>query len=185
MAFRLVRTVMQRNRQRVCGLTLIELVVVIAVIAILAALLLPAVNRSKEKAKRTKCQNQLHQFYTVATMYAEDHEGYLCSYDGMLRQIPMLCPSDPSNGKHLKGAYSENPEPTSFGCDPQFFLLGTIRGAPLQTWSNPAYRDCELLVEWEPFHDASKQVGFEPGKWKGHFLELLVDGSVRWPVFEQ
>jgi type II secretory pathway pseudopilin PulG len=159
--------------------------VTVALLTILAALLLPVVSRSKEKAKRTKCQNQLHQFHTVATLYAEDHEGYLCSYDDMLRQIPMLCPSDPSNGKHLKAAYSESPEPTSFDCDPQFFLLGTNRGVPLQAWSNPPYRDWELLVENEPFHDPCKQVGFEPDKWKGHFLELLVDGSVRWPLLEQ
>ena len=78
---------MQSNVHKNLGFTLIELMVTLALIAILAALLLPAVNRSKEKAKRAKCENQLHQLYTLAVMYAEDHDGYLCSYDDMLELV--------------------------------------------------------------------------------------------------
>ena len=179
---------MQIGFRKNIAFTVIELMLVIALIMILAALLLPAISRSKEKAKRTKCQNQLRQFYTVAILYAEDHEGYLCSYDDMLRQIPMLCPSDDSTGKRLKAIWSQNPEPTSFQCAPCFFLLGTNRGAPLQAWSSPSYRGSSLLVENEPFHDPAKtpseQIG-EQYKWRGHFLELLVDGSTSWPVLDQ
>lgn len=57
------------------GFTLIELLVVIAVIALLAALALPAVFKSIDKGKDTKCISNLRQIGVAIRLYANDNEG--------------------------------------------------------------------------------------------------------------
>jgi len=58
------------------GFTLIELLVVMVIIALLVGLLLPALARAKEEARKTQCRSNLRQIGYAIQMYANDNGGY-------------------------------------------------------------------------------------------------------------
>ena len=69
------------SRRNSCGseaaaFSLIELLVVIAILGILAAMLLPAVGRAKETAKRIGCLNNIRQLSLATHMYVDDNQGH-------------------------------------------------------------------------------------------------------------
>jgi prepilin-type N-terminal cleavage/methylation domain-containing protein/prepilin-type processing-associated H-X9-DG protein len=70
---------MQRNKQVPIrgGFTLIELLVVVAIIAVLVALLLPALQEARYRAKDVVCITNIRSMFLANTMYVEDNAGWL------------------------------------------------------------------------------------------------------------
>ena len=62
--------------------TLIELLIVIAIIAILAALLLPALNQARERARTLSCINNQKQIMTILALYTDAHDGKILPWNG-------------------------------------------------------------------------------------------------------
>ena len=73
----------RRSREAQHGFTLIELLVVIAIIAILAALLLPALGRSKARAEGLACANNIRQLSVAWLLYADDNDDALVNNHGV------------------------------------------------------------------------------------------------------
>jgi prepilin-type N-terminal cleavage/methylation domain-containing protein/prepilin-type processing-associated H-X9-DG protein len=160
------------------GFTLIELLVVIAIIGILAAFLTPAVQKAREKARRTACASNLRQIGIGVHLYAADNSENFPSTTGA---------DNSTNMGALYSGYIDTTKVWDCPSDPKT-AYASVTGSPNSLSSSSyTYRRglTEMTVSTDPISsDKAVPAGVLPATGTNHGRDgvnvLFVGGHVKW-----